>query len=285
MSAKAKGENLLYVSDDVRSEVYVLSYPAGTLVGVLTGFGSPAGECVDAAGDVWITNLSPPEIIQFAHGSTSPTATLSEADSEPMGCSVDAKTGNLAVTNHYPRTIAVYQNAQGTPTTYSDSDFDGYDYCTYDDAGDLFADDAVVGGMIAELPEGSGTLKSITLNQKLYPLSIQWNKTYLAIETETTLDADLRGTHGSISVNHVKVSGSTGSVIGETHLKAPNDRIDSGGQQFWISGNTIVGPDMFRYGRLGVFLWRYPSGGKPSSTIREMWGDPWGTVVSLAKKR
>jgi hypothetical protein len=280
----AKSENLLYVSDDVGSEVYVLSYPAGGLVGVLTGFGSPFGECVDKAGHVWITNLSPPEIIEYAHGGTSPMATLSDAD-QPVGCAVDRKTGNLAVTNHYPGNIAVYDDARGTPTTYSDPDFADYTYCTYDDTGDLFVDDAEEGGIIAELPEGSGTLQTITLDEKLYPLSIQWDKMHLAIETQSTLDSDLHGTHGSISINRVQVSGSTGSVIGKTFLKAPGGRIDSGGTQFWISGNTIVGPDMFRYGKVGVFLWHYPRGGEPRKMLRQMWEDPWGVTVSHAQKQ
>src|SRR5579863_4376250 len=55
VSPAAAGQDLLYVSDD-SGVVYVLTYPAGKLVGTLSGFGGPGGLCSDAKGNVFITD-------------------------------------------------------------------------------------------------------------------------------------------------------------------------------------------------------------------------------------
>jgi hypothetical protein len=46
----------LYISDMSSDDVYVYNYKTGSLVGRLTGFYIPSGQCVDAKGDVWITD-------------------------------------------------------------------------------------------------------------------------------------------------------------------------------------------------------------------------------------
>jgi hypothetical protein len=62
MAPEAKRNELLYVSDyssPYRSnDVLVYSYPQGKLVGKLTGFTEPAGECVDSAGNVSLPTLA-----------------------------------------------------------------------------------------------------------------------------------------------------------------------------------------------------------------------------------
>jgi hypothetical protein len=64
---------------------------------VLTGFNDPLGECIDKAGDVWIVNALAGQILEYAHGGTSPIATLSDSLYMAGFCSVSARTGDLAV--------------------------------------------------------------------------------------------------------------------------------------------------------------------------------------------
>src|SRR5271165_3270751 len=73
----ARHAKLLYASSNALGDktVYVFSYPNGRLVGKLTNFTVPQGMCVDAAGDVYITDTPAQQIDEYAHGGTSPIAT------------------------------------------------------------------------------------------------------------------------------------------------------------------------------------------------------------------
>jgi hypothetical protein len=131
MAPDTKKRDLLYVSDSFpygSNDVYVYSYPKGKLKGTLTGFNEPSGQCVDKAGDVFIANFGASQILEYAHGGTSPIKTLSDPDYYPLGCSVDPTTGNLAVTNRLSTSftagdVAIYADASGTPTSYTAPNF------------------------------------------------------------------------------------------------------------------------------------------------------------------
>jgi hypothetical protein len=278
MSPAAKHEGLLYVSDS-RAKVYVYSYPQGDLVGTLTGFDAPQGECVDSKGDVWVVEYSSNDVVEYAHGGTQPIATLTTPE-RSYGCSVDASSGNLAVAGSE---LAVYTDATGEPVTYSDSDFPEYTYCTYDGSGDLFADN--VGqtlGIIAEFPSGSSQLKTITLNENLGPASMQWDGSYVAVEGSVVKYA-AGGPLGPLQVYRVSVSGSTGTIVGETLLKTDVDKNKFWGVQLWISGDVIIGVDSYRRPSSPAILsWRYPKGGFPTRAIHPASG--FDTVLSPAPK-
>jgi hypothetical protein len=198
MAPDAKNENLVYVSDGSGSsssnEVYVYSYPEGKLKGTLTDVDNPQGMCVDAAGDVWVTNNSGTTgLTEFAHGGTKPIATLTDPNELPDGCAIDPATGNLAVTSLCqqpscfsggPGDLAIFKDAKGTPTTYSDSSISDFYFCGYDASGNLFLDGASTKGTtIAELASGSNSLVNIKLNFVTinYPGGVQWDGQYLAI--------------------------------------------------------------------------------------------------------
>ena len=70
--------DLLYLTDEGADDVYVYSWPRGELKGTLTGFDAPNGECVDKAGDVFVANEDESQILEYAHGGTSPIETLSD---------------------------------------------------------------------------------------------------------------------------------------------------------------------------------------------------------------
>jgi hypothetical protein len=272
MASEATTEDLLYVGGN-SGDVTVYSYPRGRLLGTLTGFYLPAGECVDKAGNVFITDLGLGKIFEYRHGGKKPIQTLQSGANGPAGCAIDPTTGNLAVTylggagSGY---VAIFPNAQGTATTYTDPNIYDYYWCGYDPQGNLYVDGQAYNPRpfkFAELPKGSGTFTDITLNQKInWPAGVQWDGKYVAVGDQAT----------SI-IYQFAISGSTGSLEGTTAL--------NGGQyvqQFWIQGTRVIGGDSGSYNN--VHYWNYPAGGNPTKTITKGVGGPIGMTVSKAPR-
>ena len=142
MLPEASGSDLVYVSDmgnsSRPSSVYVYSYPSGKLAGDLTGFGSALDECTDERGNVFIADSSGANmgIYEYAHGASQPTEFLPLYYAK--ACSVDPKSGNLAVIQSNGGSVDVYADAQGTPTVYTDSDIYYFGGVSYDGSGILF---------------------------------------------------------------------------------------------------------------------------------------------------
>ncbi len=273
MLTDTSNEDLLYASGRGYG-VEVLSYPKGTVVGQLTFDGTAYGLCSDRSGDVfipvWSSQYNTNYIYEYAHGGTEPIATLTDSG-VPFGCAVDPMTGNLAVTNVFslgtgfrPGNVAIYADAQGTPTYYSDSDITIYGFCAYDDAGNLFVTSQRPGEPIGELPEGSGSFENITTNLGTYPGSLQWHDGDLVV-------AAYDGYKGLQNVYQLKISGTYGTVVGKTTLQ------DWGGKynrsylifaQFWVEGASIIGPSFLRGHGLRPSFWHYPKGGKQVTIFR-----------------
>jgi hypothetical protein len=282
MRPNASSQDLLYVTGACGG-VCVFNYPGNALVGELSDSNVPFGECVDKAGDVFVVDFGGESasagVVEYAHGGTSPIATLSDPGYYPQSCSIDPKTGNLAVANGSGQngttgSVAIYANAQGEPTDYVDPKIFYVGFCAYDDKGNLFIDgqyDHKGTFQFDELPQGSSNFKTIKLNQRPgFPLNMQWAGKYMALAYSNTV------------IDHVAVSGSKGTVIGSTVLNGPVSGIEV---QFWIQGGTIVAP----YGKGDspnrVGYWKYPTGGRLRRRIdgsRFHNTDLFGTVVSLA---
>lgn len=278
MAPNLEKRDLLYLSDDGDGNVYVYSFPGAKLVGTLTGLSFPAGECVDRAGDVWIVEEGPNDIVKYAHGGSTPIATLTDPNNGPQGCAVDPTTGNLAVANAQtlsagPGSVAVYANATGTPTLYTDSRMKFVLFVTYDENGNLYANgvDSSLAYRLAELRKGANTLTPIAFKQRIVQASnIQWNGKYLAVGD----GGGVVGT-GTPVIYHVNVAHSIGKVVGATSLTGT-----TGVFQFFIHGNTFIGPNL---GNENVMLWSYPDGGAPTKSIGGF-NDPFGAAVSNGKK-
>lgn len=270
--------DLLYLSDDGASNVYVYSFPDAKLQGTLTGMNVPTGECVDKAGDVWIVEEGTNEIVEYAHGGSVPIATLTDPDNAPQGCAVDPTTGNLAVANAQTLSagagsVGVYAHARGTPTLYTNSQMKFVLFVTYDDKGNLYADgvDSSLAYRLAELRKSAGALIPIAFHQGIVqPTNIQWDGTSLAVGD----GGGLVGT-GTPVIYHVKVTHSEGKVVGETSLGGT-----TGIFQFFIQGNTLIGPNL---GNEDAMLWKYPAGGMPTKAIGGF-NDPFGSAVSKGTK-
>jgi hypothetical protein len=261
---------LLYVGAGAK-RVFVLSYPEGKLVGRLSISSRPWGLCSDTDGNVFVTEESG-GVLEYAHGGTNPINTLSAHGA--FSCSWDPSTGNLAVVER-PNSIAIFKGASGTPQTYTDTSFMEFNYCAYDDKGDLFVAGKPIGlyaYSLAEVDTGSGTFKTITLNEIVDNLGdLQWDGKYLAID-----DFDGTGT-----INRVQVSGSSGTIKATTNL---------GGAQFygywtWLQDGTFISPIYTGYDKNSLMdFWSYPSGGNPKKKLPHRVGGRriWGVTVSVA---
>jgi hypothetical protein len=275
MAPDARKYNLLYVSTRGTDDVYVFALPNDTLVGTLTGFTAPQGECVDAAADVFISDAAAQEIVEYAHGGTTPIATLSDSGWTPQDCAIDPTTGNLAVANNAGPSseggIAIYAHASGTPTYYMDSAIYRPYFCGYDKKGNLFLDGTGIGGgqgLLAELPNGSSSFTNITLNQYIYsPGGVLSDGKYVAVGDEGN------GYVGTTAIYEFSVRGSSGTIVNSTPFPYADDIT-----QFWLTDkrSEVIAPD--EDGQY-VGFFNFPVGGSPTKEITG-YLDPVGAAVS-----
>jgi hypothetical protein len=272
MLKEAASETLVYVSENGEYNnpgVYVYSYPQGKQVGFLqenTGetFG---GLCTDTHGDVWapgwITN-GQAFLTEWPHGGSQPLQDLITVG-EPSGCSVDPKTGNLAIANYMDFNvgrrgdIAIYKNGSQKPTEYYDNSITYYYYCAYDAKGNLYADGNT--NYINVLAKNSNTLRHVYFNKKIVPGSLQWNGSSLAVVV-------VGGNKGPVELDRATIQGSGAQITGTTNLQTKPSWGNYLNVQYWIQGKIVagIGPGSGSPVRT-VYFWAYPGGGKASMTI------------------
>jgi hypothetical protein len=272
MAPDAKSKDLLYVSDEDTNDVYVYSYPQLKLEGTLTGFDAPFGECVDKRGNVFIADNDASQILEYAHGGTSPLATLTDPGYYPRGCSIDPTTGNLAVANIVSVSlgegnIAIYKAAKGKPSAYyADATVYSIYSCGYDNVGNLFIDgenDSSSSFEFAELHSGAKKFTNISLNQPIGVAGgVQWDGKYVAVGD------------GYADIYQFTIHGKTGTKVGATPLNGASDD-----PEFWIQGPHVIVPEAVKK---RVAIWAYPAGGSPERRIKGF-KFPIGATVSLAK--
>ncbi|MGA8575250.1 MAG: hypothetical protein WB609_06095 [Candidatus Cybelea sp.] len=258
-----KSGQLLYAAT-IEGHAFVFSYPHGGIVGTFTiGTGDQVwGACADSNGNVYFTveqNATSSLIEEYAHGGTTPIATLHDDGYVASDCSSDPLTGDLAVTSYDQGTngsnnVAIYRHARGTPKRYFDSQM-SVAFCGYDGSGNLFVDGSG-SYQLAELAKGSAALTNFSLSPPLVrPGGVEWDGTNLAIE-------DSGFARRFAAIDRVQISRSGASILGTTHLKGLANR----GVTFWISGGDVVttaGQQDTLIGR-----WQYPAGGKPVKIFR-----------------
>lgn len=301
MAPGTSSQDLMYVTHDYATNVSVYSYPQGKLVGTLANPDNAIGDCVDASGNVFIVNfdtpsLGPGDVVEYAHGGTSPIATLTYPNAYLYSCASDPTTGNLAVTDNEQTQgkggVLIYPNGSGTPTKYRDPGMADYSYCTFDNHGNLFVDGANISTgsgyyRLDELPKGKKNFNTISLSKRLATKlilgAVQWDGTYLVIGYLATAFDGRWHNH----IYRLRITGKSAKIVNQIDLKGAHVVNDV---QFWIQGSTILMPYGSRAGagidlgpgetKLG--LWTYPQGQR-TSFIRDREG-PWGVTVSLAAK-
>jgi hypothetical protein len=283
MAKGAASSALLYISGEATNAVYVYTYPKPTLVGTLTGFNAPSGECSGKDGSVYVLNGGGNTVDVYTHGGTTPVETLDLPGYPGLGCSVDPKTGDFAVGSFYDDSctecagyIVVFRKGSDTPITYQPTGIIAEPPgCAYDNDGNLFCDaysHIDYKFSLFELPKGGKSLIPISVNSStLKSGPMQWDGEYLAI-----------GSGAVGTIYQVAVSGSAGTVAGTTTLN------DTGWVwQSWITGikkgqqgTRIIAPT---YPSSTAFAgyWDYPAGGNPTETISlPSYSQPDGVTLS-----
>jgi hypothetical protein len=271
VSPQAKGSELLYTGQS-NGDVSIFTLN-GTKVAEITGV-EAGGLCSDSNGNVFVVQAQ--GVTEYAHGGTTPIATLSLSGNTMSGCAVDPKTGNLAVAgiNSSGAMIAVFANAQGSPTVYQTSAFREFSWCAYDGSGNLF----VNGSGLAELSSGSSSITALSPSESLNPDGpIQWDGKYVVVGNpksgghpnsgpNSLYQMTISGTKATV-VNTIELSGGTGAKRNQNDASA----------QFWIQGKKIAAP---RDTNGPIALWRYPGGGRPVSTIKSGGSPRLGLTIS-----
>ncbi|MGA9274172.1 MAG: hypothetical protein WBV67_11855 [Candidatus Cybelea sp.] len=268
---EARSENLLYVSGN-NGYVYIFSFPKGKLVGTLTGFQEVAGVCADVAGNVWVANSAAFDLIEYAHGGTSPIATLIDYQNYPFSCSVNHQTGDLAVSNVFSikqgqaGSIAVYKSAAGTPKLYAASRFSEYYFLAYGPRAKIYFDGNGYGRNfeMARLYRDNFTPIEILGAKIASPGGVQYAEGSLTIG-----GADNAGDGIIYRITD------QGVVTGATTL------IGSSGCMSYEIWKTYA---ICASGNGNVPIYRYPAGGSPIETVGAS-TYPFQVVISEATKR
>jgi hypothetical protein len=255
-----KAKSLLYISDAGTFDVYVYSFPALRLMGKLTGFNRPQGECSDKSGDVWVTNVQSGQILKFRHGESTPVSTITDQFG-PVGCAIDPTSGNLAVTN-LNSLVLIYKKAAGTPAIYSNPNqhynyFDGFNR-----NGDLYVsgETSAYSFSLSVLARGKSMMSTVSVSGGTiyFPGTVQWVGSDLVLGDQKCHDRT------SSCLYETSVSGATARVTGTTPLTGSCDVA-----QALIVGEQLAGGDYHRcgHGKSTTDIWRYPTGGKPTRSV------------------
>jgi hypothetical protein len=285
----AQSKDLLYVSDYAgnANRVDIFSYPADKLVGTITtDMLNPDGLCVDKKGDVFVVNNTPNDndVVEFAHGKTTPIAELVDPGESAISCAIDPVTGDLAVTSGTnisggAGVVGIFPDGgKGTPTFYSDSSMQEMFWCGYDTKGDLFVDGQPglygVGFALAELPKGKKALTNIKLTggKINYPGQVQWDGKYLLVG-----DQEAQGSGSPQTSAIYETTGATGKIVKKIALKGSTDVA-----QYEVLGSTILGPNSLDGSGGGgdVLFYKYPAGGASTKKLTGGFDYPIGLVVS-----
>jgi hypothetical protein len=276
MSPAAAAKPLLYVSDIGAEDVDVLSYPGGKLVGTLTGFNEPAGICTDRTGDVFIADGGSNRIVEYAHGGTKPIATLQgDGPGTPLGCSVDPKSGNLAVTNFTANpgafgSVMFYTKASGAPQQYN-ALYHTY-YCAYDNDGNLYANGFDNSGRptLVEFAKGQPPLVHLDLETNSgWAGGLAWNGKHLLME-DPIADKFVP----SRPRNAIYVLSIASGIATLEQTMPLGGAVDV--SEFAVRGKTAIAADASNE---DVGYYPFPQGGNPTKTFTEFY-EPLGVAIS-----
>ena len=198
-----------------------------------------------------------------------------------IGSTVDPANGDVAVADftsvtQWPGALSIFHNGKVLPSSYQDSAFNAYFFCSYDDRGNVFVDGADVGSYhtdFAELTKGSTAFTNILLDKTIgYPVGVQWDGKYMAVQDTA-----------SRVLYRFKIAGDKGKSVGSVRFAGDKSTLL---HQFWVQAPSIVMP----YGPTGrqvrrVGIWPYPAGGTATNTfVVTRSTELVGVTVSLAKK-
>ncbi len=288
MLPQKKKSVLIYAAGS--SEVDVYDYLNGKLVGTLSGFDGPYAGCVDAKGDVYITNFDGGNVVEYAHGGTKILNTYNSGGT-PIGCSVDSK-GDVAVTSFDPGEVTVF--AGGNPkkgTTYSGA-------CTYlwslgyDNRGNLIGvgETSSGGRCYAGLLSGGKSLSSLSFSGTIdFANGTMWDGKYIALGDQeaggtfdtgaypSTLNGSTLSPVGSEVVFTDTCYNSYTDIVNPFIVGKKNTPINDRQGKVVVGTNTWCADGGSGNGG-GIKFWHYPQGGKPFKSYSQ----DSGTVLAVS---
>jgi hypothetical protein len=298
MDGKGISKHTYYISDWATDDVFVYTYPQGKLVGQLTGFQKPYGQCADSRADIWIANFGGSTIVAYAHGGTSPFATLT-TNGAAIGCAVAPK-GDLAVADFStlsgPGNIQVFVNASGTPTNYSNSSCYYLWPPGYDKQGNLYVEAENASGtpVVCELPAGGTALAPVAFNRTITsPGSTMWDGKFIAFTDQDDTDTQTTGIYrATTEAGGLKFRSSTRYY---DTCDGSSDYVDIP-QPFIVEarntpvnktqGTVVIGGNILCASRFGFWAYPYNEGGKPIVELSPAPAEPYGagyTTLSHVK--
>jgi hypothetical protein len=281
-----KAPRLLFISDINTDDVYIFTMPAMKLQGTLTGFDGPQGMCSDRSGNIWVNNTKSAVIQQYSRNGKL-LKTIDDSGYYPIGCAVNKKNGDLAVTNirttsGEPGNVTVYSNGSD-PRTLANPDQTEYYFPAYDTKGNLYVNGrggSSNGIMISECRSGSTscstlTVSGVTLN---VPGGLNWNKATGDLVVD---DPKCNNVWGSCLYS-MSISGATATLARTTSLHdalgggcdvdqgvfAPKDK-------YFAGGCIAQGSDP-----AAVARWKFPAGSNPTHSSASV-GYPVGAAISI----
>lgn len=201
---------------------------------------------------------------------------------DPVGCAVDRRSGDLAVTSAgntsgQGANVAIYRKAQGTPKTYTYAKIRGFTSCTYDNNGNLFVDGTPAQGYgydyeLAELPRRAQSFRGVNVQYGLpWAAPLQWDGEYLAVGQDV-LPQIVRYTIGN----------GYGTYVGSTPLSDAYDAND-----FVIVGKKAIVVNTyyvyFYVERWNVLVYDFPAGGDSTLNMLDT-GTPVGGIALSRSK-
>ncbi len=275
MQPNVKGA-LLYVADAGNNDVFVYTWPALRLIGNLSGFKVPQGDCVDAAGNIWIASTKNSKMLEFARGGLKPIETLDDPGQYPSGCSVDKTTGDLAVTNilsrsYGPGSLSIYKGARGSPKVYADPNIAKVYFDGYDGKGNVYMDGIDASGVFAIAKFDGKKFQALTVSGATInaPGAV-------AVIGSTINVGDQSGASGNSVMYETTIKGTTLTVVATAQLVGSVDCVGT-----YIAGGAKHGqaicPDA---GTPAIYVYSYPAGGTPTNSVSTGLVDPEGAVVT-----
>jgi hypothetical protein len=263
---------LLYSSGALTGDVYVYhaNGKSNKLMGELTGFNEPSGLCADKRGNVYVTNQQGRDILEYAHGGTTPVNTINDSYGAPDGCSVNPKTGDLAVTNFEGGTsgfgnLVVYAKASGNGTEFQTGSYPQVYAPVYDSHGNLFFETIDLASRqvtLYELPSGGASLVAIALPSGVTinsPSGVTWDGRYVGATDEQYEGANNEG------IYRLSISGSTATLVGQTSYTDNCYYAYSMTIQPIVYRGKFIGGNNYCYNAnlYHIDYWNYQTGGNP----------------------
>jgi hypothetical protein len=294
---KSGPSHLFYISDWATDDVFVYAYPSGKLEGQLTGFQEPYGQCADAKANIWIANFGGSTIVQYAHGGTSPLATLT-TNGAAIGCAVSPNR-DLAVADFStvsgPGNIQVFVNGSGTATNYSNSSCYYLWPPGYDNKGNLYVEAESESGtpQVCELPANGTSLAPVAFNHTITsPGSTMWDGKYIAFTDQEEDGTQTTGIYRAIAVRKGGLKYHSATRYDDT-CDGTSDYVDIP-QPFIVGprntpvnkdeGTVVIGGNILCANRFNY--WSYPDseGGEPIVELKNAPAQPYGAAFSTLNK-